>query len=119
MRNSSNVPGIAGQEEMINKAMRLQETSSEIGKDNAPGTDSDQSNDSVASKLSQELNNWRRRRTTAATRPRRSEMMNSVGGSSGSHTGSARTINVRGHETLVIRKPKMVVKPPANDPAER
>jgi hypothetical protein len=63
--------------------------------------------DSVASKLSKELSNWRRRRTTS--RPHRAE-----GGSSGGHSEPARTIKVRGHETLVIRKPKIAPKTPEN-----
>ena len=62
-------------------------------------------NDSVASKLSQELSNWRRKRTSS--RPARPEMM---GGSN--HSEPARTIKVRGHETLVVRKSKL--KPPSN-----
>lgn len=62
-------------------------------------------NDSLASKLSQELSNWRRRRTTG--RPRR---VDSTAGASQSEP--ARTIKVRGHETLVIRKPRLAAKPP-------
>ena len=62
--------------------------------------------DSVASKLSQELSNWRRKRTSS--RPARPETMGS------SHSEPARTIKVRGHETLVVRKPKLVSKPPTN-----
>ncbi|MGC1678107.1 MAG: hypothetical protein WA740_11310 [Candidatus Binataceae bacterium] len=61
-------------------------------------------NDSVASKLSQELSNWRRKRTSS--RPARPEMMGS------NHSEPARTIKVRGHETLVVRKSKL--KPPTN-----
>ncbi len=61
-------------------------------------------NDSVASKLSQELSNWRRKRTSS--RPARPEMMGS------NHSEPARTIKVRGHETLVVRKAKL--KPPSN-----
>ncbi|HUY17764.1 MAG TPA: hypothetical protein VMV15_00945 [Candidatus Binataceae bacterium] len=58
---------------------------------------------SVASKLSEELSNWRRRRHTGGGRQRSAE----DGGSGGSfQSDSARTIKVRGHETLVIRKPK-------------
>jgi hypothetical protein len=68
--------------------------------------DADQNNDSLATKLSQELSNWRRRRTTA--RPRQNEI---DGAGSSSQSEAARTIKVRGHETLVIRKPKLVAKP--------
>ena len=58
--------------------------------------------DAVASKLSKELSNWRRKRTSG--RPRRL-----VAGNSGNsfQADAARTIKVRGHETLVIRKPKL------------
>jgi hypothetical protein len=70
----------------------------------------DQEGDSLASKLSKELSNWRRRRT--AGRPRRSDH-----GGGSYQSEPARTIKVRGHETLVIRKPKLASKqptPPAN-----
>ena len=69
-----------------------------------------QDNDSMASKLSKELNNWRRKRTSA--RPRRVE-----GPAQNYQSEPARTIKVRGHETLVVRKPKLVNKPPTNPTA--
>jgi hypothetical protein len=60
----------------------------------------DRDNEAVASKLSNELNNWRRRRTNG--RPRYNESP------SFSHQSeSARTIKLRGHETLVVRKAKL------------
>ncbi|HJU11199.1 MAG TPA: hypothetical protein VJ728_10000 [Candidatus Binataceae bacterium] len=62
-------------------------------------------NDAVASKLSKELNNWRRRRTNGRARRNDGERV--------SQTESARTIKLRGHETLVVRKPKLV-KPAVN-----
>ena len=86
--------------------MSSQDTPNDIDKENESAMDADQSNDSLATKLSQELSNWRRRRTTA--RPRQNEL---DGASSGSQSESARTIKVRGHETLVIRKPKLAAKP--------
>lgn len=86
--------------------MSPQDTPSGMNKGNNSGMDADHSNDSLADKLSQELNNWRRRRTTG--RPRRNEPDSP---NSSSQSESARTIRVRGHETLVIRKPKMVAKP--------
>jgi hypothetical protein len=86
--------------------MSSQDSQEDIDRENQSATDSDQGDDSLATKLSEELNNWRRRRT--AGRSRRSEP---EGASSSSQSESARTIRVRGHETLVIRKPKMVVKP--------
>jgi hypothetical protein len=63
-------------------------------------------NDAVANKLSKELSNWRRRRTNS--RPKREE-----GERVNYQTESARTIKLRGHETLVVRKPKLL-KPAAN-----
>ena len=86
--------------------MSSQDTPDEIEKENESAMDADQNNDSLATKLSQELSNWRRRRTTA--RPRQGEPN---GAGSSSQSESARTIRVRGHETLVIRKSKLVAKP--------
>jgi hypothetical protein len=63
-------------------------------------------NEAVASKLSKELNNWRRRRTNG--RPKRNE-----GERTNYQTETARTIKLRGHETLVVRKPKLL-KPAIN-----
>ena len=58
-------------------------------------------------KLSQELTNWRRRRTSS--RSVRND------GPAANYSESARTIKVRGHETLVVRKPKIAAsKPPSN-----
>jgi len=67
----------------------------------------DHESESLTSKLSKELSNWRRRRTTA--RP-----MGVDHGSGNNHSEPARTIKVRGHETLVVRKAKVIPKPPAN-----
>jgi hypothetical protein len=89
--------------------MSSQDTPGDIDKENESASDADQSNDSLATKLSQELSNWRRRRTTA--RPRQNEPDGAGAGASASQSESARTIRVRGHETLVIRKPKLVAKP--------
>jgi hypothetical protein len=63
--------------------------------------------DSVANKLSKELSNWRRKRTGG--RPHRHD-----GPNAGFQSAAARTIKVRGHETLVVRKSKATIKPPAN-----
>jgi len=87
--------------------MSSQDTSDDIERENEPAAGADRDNDSLANKLSQELNNWRRRRTAA--RPRQAEPDHAS--SSASQTDSARTIRVRGHETLVIRKPKLAAKP--------
>jgi hypothetical protein len=90
--------------------MSSQDTPDDIDKENESAEGAEQSNDSLATKLSQELSNWRRRRTTG--RPRQSEPNGA--GSSAAQSESARTIKVRGHETLVIRKPKLVAAKPAN-----
>lgn len=72
----------------------------------------DQEQTSLAKKLSKELNNWRRQRNTS--RPRNSD---------GHHPSNiqsepARTIRVRGHETLVVRKPKLLPKPSLPTPGD-
>jgi hypothetical protein len=86
--------------------MSSQDPSSErlLQEDNSE--DADRDNAAVASKLSKELSNWRRRRTTG--RPRRND-----GERVSYQSESARTIKLRGHETLVVRKPKLV-KPAIN-----
>jgi hypothetical protein len=76
-------------------------------KEGGESAEEGQDNDSLASKLSKELSNWRRSRTSS--RPR-----NSDGPSQNFSSDPARTIKVRGHETLVVRKPKLAGKPPAN-----
>ncbi len=65
----------------------------------------EEDSDLLASKLSRELSNWRRRRT--AGHQRRTD-----GPRGNFQSDAARTIKVRGHETLVIRKPKLSPKPP-------
>lgn len=62
----------------------------------------------MASKLSRELSNWRRKRGSVSARAR-DERLNLKPQSS----EPARTIKVRGHETLVIRKSK--IGKPRND----
>ncbi len=79
-------------------------------KDNPHSAEPEQSNDSLPSKLSRELSNWRQRRTTE----RRQSMGVLAGGSSTGKSEPARTIKVRGHETLVIRKPRLAAKPPVS-----
>jgi hypothetical protein len=85
------------------KQMSAQETTSEMANEEE-SRDAEGDSDSVASKLSKELSNWRRQRTNG--RPRRSESSNA-----NYQSDSARTIKVRGHETLVIRKPKLAKTP--------
>ena len=76
-------------------------------KESGEPTEDGHDNDQLASKLSKELSNWRRKRTSS--RPRH----NSDGPSQNFTSEPARTIKVRGHETLVVRKPKLA-KPPTN-----
>ena len=73
-------------------------------------------NDSVASKLSKELSNWRQRRTNGRTNglPRQAEPSNGD-----FHSDAARTIKVRGHETLVVRKSKALPKPTTTQHSSR
>jgi len=85
--------------------MSLEDRDGNQVKGDGDGRERDQERDSLASrKLSEELSNWRRRRTT--TRPHRNDHVS--GGNS--HSEPARTIKVRGHETLVVRKPKIAPK---------
>ena len=77
-------------------------------KESGESTEDGQDNDQLASKLSKELSNWRRKRTSS--RPRQ----NSDGPSQNFSSEPARTIKVRGHETLVVRKPKLANKPTTN-----
>jgi len=88
--------------------MSSQETIGDTVREDEIAPQGDRENDSLASKLSKELNNWRRRRTDGRTR--RNE-----GSDSSFQSEPARTIKVRGHETLVIRKPKLAPKPPVTN----
>jgi hypothetical protein len=79
--------------------MSSQDHSSDVTQqESTEGTD--HNDDAVASKLSKELSNWRRRRTNG--RPKRDQ-----DDRVSYQTESARTIKLRGHETLVVRKPKL------------
>jgi hypothetical protein len=86
--------------------MSAQDMTEEPVREEETGREDEQNSDLLASKLSKELNNWRRRRTNG--RPRNDEGLNGAFKSE-----AARTIKVRGHETLVVRKPKLSSKPPA------
>jgi hypothetical protein len=69
----------------------------------------------LASKLSKELSNWRRKRGSGGFRAHDERPIIAKAPLS----EPARTIKVRGHETLVIRRPKVVSKPrPENPPRE-
>jgi hypothetical protein len=73
--------------------------------------DRETGDNTVAQKLSHELDNWRRQRN--GSKPMRSQISN---GSNGQSSGPARTIKVRGHETLVVRRPKLPPKPEDSAP---
>jgi hypothetical protein len=75
--------------------------------ENGSAERNERENDSVANKLSKELSNWRQRRTGGRGRHPKE------GPSVSFKSDAARTIKVRGHETLVIRKPKVAAKTPA------
>ena len=81
--------------------MSSQESSSDTAHQEEIPQGADRDNDAVASKLSKELSNWRRRRTNGRAKRNEGERVNY-------QTESARTIKLRGHETLVVRKPKLV-----------
>ena len=86
--------------------MSAQDLHEEPVAEDETGREEEQNSDLLASKLSKELSNWRRRRTTGG-RARHDDGPNSA-----FKTEAARTIKVRGHETLVVRKPKLNPKPP-------
>ena len=90
--------------------MSLPDESDQGSQEDARPHDDERENNSVANKLSDELNNWRRRRTTHG-RPQTSD-----GPRNSFQSDAARTIKVRGHETLVVRKSKVVNKPPDDAP---
>jgi hypothetical protein len=81
--------------------MSSQDTTSGVTGQESAGEGAGHENEEVASKLSKELNNWRRRRTNGRPRYNDGESVNH-------HSESARTIKLRGHETLVVRKAKLV-----------
>jgi len=87
--------------------MSAQDMTEEPVREEETGREDEQNSDLLASKLSKELNNWRRRRTTGGGRPGHDDGLNGAFKSE-----AARTIKVRGHETLVVRKPKLNAKPP-------
>lgn len=93
--------------------MSLQDIENEP-QENGSDEHTNRENDSVANKLSKELSNWRQRRTGGNGRHPKD------GPSLSFKSDAARTIKVRGHETLVIRKAKVAPKgPTATDPSDR
>jgi hypothetical protein len=87
----------------------MRDTPAGIEHDDHEGSDS-----TVAQKLSHELDKWRRQRNGA--RPKRPEVSN---GSTPQASGPARTIKVRGHETLVVRKSKLPPKPESDSASDK
>lgn len=82
-------------------------------RDGAPesaGNGDGQDETSLADKLSRELSNWRRQRHGSGRLSGR--------GAPEGQSGPARTIKVRGHETLVVSKPKLAPKPPSSPAPE-
>jgi hypothetical protein len=86
--------------------MSSQDSSSDTAQQEETPEAVDHDNDALASKLSRELSNWRRRRTIGRSSRNDGERVNY-------QSESARTIKLRGHETLVVRKPKLA-KPAIN-----
>lgn len=87
--------------------MSSQETSNHMMDTEAPEPEAHSNDDSdLASKLSKELSNWRRKRGGGPAARFRDERVSKAPSSE-----PARTIKVRGHETLVIRKSKLAGKP--------
>lgn len=93
--------------------MSSQEPSDHLARgDEIEKEEAEQGDAALASKLSKELSNWRRRRSAG-----RQRNPDAAGGGK-FLSEPARTIKVRGHETLVIRKSRLVIKPKAeSDPA--
>jgi hypothetical protein len=87
--------------------MSSQETSNNITDTDVPEPAQSNGDSDLASKLTKELNNWRRKRGGGPAARFRDERAISKAPSS----EPARTIKVRGHETLVIRKSKLAGKP--------
>ena len=88
------------------ETLGAQDETRETAADVVEHDDREGSDNTVAQKLSHELDNWRRQRN--GSKPKRPEVSN---GSNQQSSGPARTIKVRGHETLVVRKPKLPPKP--------
>jgi hypothetical protein len=80
--------------------MSSQETSNNPMDSEALDAEAQVGDTDLASKLSKELSNWRRKRGGPAARFRNDRALSSKAPLS----EPARTIKVRGHETLVIRK---------------
>jgi hypothetical protein len=94
--------------------MSSQETSNNPADSEALDAEAQMGDTDLASKLSKELSNWRRKRSGPASRLRDERPI-----SKAQVSEPARTIKVRGHETLVIRKSKLAGKSRPDSPAPR
>lgn len=94
--------------------MSSQETSNNPEDSEALDAQGQNGDTDLASKLSKELSNWRRKRSGPAARFRDERTISKPAVSE-----PARTIKVRGHETLVIRKSKLAGKPRPDSAAPR
>jgi len=91
------------------ETLGAQEERRETAADAGDHDERDDSDNSLAKKLSNDIDTWRRQRN--GSKPKRPENVNA---SNGQSSGPARTIRVRGHETLVVRRPKLPPKPEAD-----
>lgn len=94
--------------------MSSQETSNNPVDSEALDAEAEVGDTDLASKLSKELSNWRRKRGGPAARFRGDDR--AISGKA-PLSEPARTIKVRGHETLVIRKSRPVGKPRPDSPS--
>ncbi len=95
------------------QTLGAQDETREVGGDMAEQDDRGDGNN-VAQKLSNELDTWRRQRNGA--KPQR-PMLNTS--SNGQSAGPGRTIKVRGHETLVVRKHRLPPKPESDSVSDK
>jgi hypothetical protein len=95
--------------------MSSQETSNNPADSEALAAEAQIGDTDLASKLSKELNNGRRKRGGGAGPRFRNDRVTAKAPLS----EPARTIKVRGHETLVIRKSKVASKPRPDSPSPR
>lgn len=91
-----------------------QDETRETAAEMAEHDDQGRSDNTVAQKLSNELDTWRRQRN--GSKPMRPQVSN---GSNGQSSGPARTIKVLGHETLVVRRPKLPPKPESDSAPDK
>ena len=86
--------------------MSSQETSNNPASSEGLADEAQIADSDMASKLSKELSNWRRKRGVPNGRFRDGRAI-----SKAPLSEPARTIKVRGHETLVVRKSRLAGKP--------